>query len=209
MSEIICSVCGKPITHCPNCFAKIPSLESPSAPNILMPSIPTLAVDVRPDKSESTITKRTWDYKTALPYDSLEIENQPNAIRRGISDFFDANAEPCTCLRDKDGNVIPNPNIKRASLSEGVSPSSPLAPKFVKNSYGNYNVEELAKIAVDQQMRAEKRRKRKMRWIRRGIVFCIIISLILTNWDMFYFACKTFLNGIDAVFEIWGLLGDL
>ena len=125
--------------------------------------------------------------------DSLEIENQPNAIRRGISDFFDANAEPCTCRRDKDGNVIPNPNIKRASLSKGVSPSSPLAPKFVKNSYGNYNVEELAKIAVDQQMRAEKRRKRKMRWIRRGIVFCIIISLILTNWDMFYFACKTFI----------------
>ena len=216
MSEVICSACGKPITHCPNCFTRIPSLDNPIVPNVIISSTLPIEVDVGSDEVGSKTIKNAWDYKTALPKNTATSvkasptgAEQPQLPARALSSFFDANAESCTCVRDEDGNVMPNPNIHRASISNIPSQKSSFAPKSVANNQGNYNVAELAKMAFDQQLRAEKKRRRKMRWIRRGIVLCILIGLILANWDLFYFACRTFLHGIDAVFEIFGLLGDL
>ena len=188
MSNVKCEVCGRLITRCPACFAGIPAIE----------------VDI--PATENTNQETDWNYKTTLPTEETQQATFPEeTTKSALSQYFDENASVCPCLKDDDGNILLNPNIQR----ESISAPSPYAPKQVRGSYGDHNVEELAKIAVDQQIRVEKRKRRRMRWIRRGIVFCIVLILILYNWDFVYFVCRTFLNGIGAAFEIFGLLGDL
>lgn len=204
MSNVKCEVCGRPVTRCPACFAPIP--VSPNGDTAFkFPVIPAIEIDSFV-ATESVNQKADWNYKTTLPMEETQQSNlSEETTKSALSQYFDENASVCTCLRDDDGNVLLNPNIKR----ESISTPSPYAPKQVRGSYGDRNVEELAKIAVDQQIRVEKRKRRRIRWIRRGIVFGIVLILILYNWDFVYFVCRTFLNGIGAAFEIFGLLGDL
>lgn len=209
MSNVKCEVCGRPITRCPACFATLPTLPKyKGETDFKFPAIPVIEID-RPATTEETNQEADWNYKTTLPTGTIQQTNfSGETTKPALSQYFDENANVCTCLRDDDGNVLPNPNIKRESITAAIN-SSPYSPQKVRGSYGDHNVEELAKIAVEQQMRVEKRKKRRNRWIRRGIGLVIILILIFYNWDFVYFACRTFLNGIGAVFEIFGLLGDL
>ena len=211
MSNIKCEVCGRPSTCCPACFTTIPAFsEYKGETDFKFPAIPLIEVDVSASQSSSSLSG-DWNFKTSLPISQSPQTNFGKDIevaKPALSEFFDENAGVCNCIRDEQGNVLPNPNIKRESIVNASAPS-PYSPKKIRGSYGDYNVEELAKIAIEQQMRIENRKKRKRRWIRRGIVLLIIVFLILYNWDWVYFACRTLLNGADAVFQIFGLLGDL
>lgn len=206
MSNIKCEVCGRPITHCPACFTPVSTFsEYKGETDFKFPAIPLIEVDIGSSQPSSD-SPSDWNFKTSLPIiQSAQVNEE---VKPSLSYYFDENAGACTCLRDEQGNVMPNPNIRRESIAN-TSTHSPYSPKKIRGSYGDYNVEELAKIAVEQQIRVENRKRRKRRWIRRGIVLIVIIFFILYNWDWVYFACRTLLNGADAVFQIFGLLGDL
>ena len=211
MSNVKCEVCGRPITHCPACFSKVPSFaQSIEETDFKFPTIPVIEVEL---PSAENGNNATWTYNTALPTAKKKIQTiEPYETGLGafVGDFSDCSTVPVQSSDGSDMNL--NPHIHRASISvvapkQNLPTNNPYANGTVTGSYGDYNVEELTKIAVEQQFRAEKRKKRRMWFVRKICLVVIFAIIIVCNWDFFYRIAYSFIHGIDAFFQILALLG--
>ena len=205
MSNIKCTECGHVIVRCPHCHALLGE-DTEEKNGYVFPVIPTMEIDLNENDNIVQQSVEDWNFKTALPEPEVE-EIGPSPV---LEDFFShAPVKPST--RKLATDINPNPEINRASIAPTSSGRAPAeyAKHRVKDTYGNYDIEELTKIAVEQQFRQEKRRKRQRKIIWRCVWIGIIIFIIIKNWPWVVYFCKMFFGGWGAVIEIFGLLGDV
>lgn len=208
MSSVKCEICGCVITHCPNCNHRVVSNEQQTENmDSPCPTIPAFEVDLTVSGLlEDDSSMAEWNLNTALPAQEKETASPV------LEDFF--SSTPVVPIpRKVASDINPNPEINRETLTPRsyTSPvtSSPYSNYRVKETTGNYNIEELTKIAVEQQFREERRRKRRVKMIRRCVVMAIIFGLLIYNWDWVMYFTKMFMGGWSAAMEIFSMLGGL
>ena len=208
MSDVKCENCGHIITHCPNCHYPVSTNKKDDNPFLQYSTVPAMKVDLNKSEgsTESFISETEWNFNTSLPVSEIEeTEDGPE-----LEDFFSPVPVSPTTHKNK-SNANPNPHLNRASLcnSTAVTDSSPYLRYRVRETMGNYNIEELTRIAVEKQFKEERRRKIRGKMIRRCLVFGIVLGVLLYNWEWIVYCIKMFINGWDAAIEIFSLLGGL
>ena len=208
MSDVKCENCGHIITHCPNCHHPVSVDKKDDNPFLQYSTVPAMRVDLNKfeGSNESLAGETEWNFNTSLPTPEIEEKEE----KPELEDFFSPVPVSPTTHKNK-SNTNPNPHLNRASLcnSTAVTDSSPYLRYRVKETMGNYNIEELTRIAVEKQFKEERRRKMRRKMIRRCLVFGVVLGVLLYNWEWIVYCIKMFINGWGAAIEIFSLLGGL
>ena len=205
MSNVKCTSCGRVIVRCPHCQALLGE-NTEDKSGYVFPVVPTIDVDLNKNEEILQQPSKDWVLETALP----EPEEEVIGAAPVLGDFF-SNAPVKPSVQTVSDDINPNPEIKRASIVPKASGnmSTEYAKHRIKDTYGNYDVEALTRLAVEQQFHQEKIRKRRNKMIRRIIFLLIILFIVVKNWPWIVYFCRVFFGGWGAVLEIFGLLGDV